>query len=74
MANEVKLYPLMRCGYKKEPLAVTENGTYDVKSYSKVTVNVEGGETEAEPITLAEYSGMMDAGTYETDKIYNVTI
>lgn len=34
----------MRCGFAKEPLAISENGEYDVKGYARVRVDVEGGD------------------------------
>ena len=71
--NEARLVRLMRVGFHPDPLAITENGTYDVRNYKSVEVEVEGGGGGGEIIqvvkslTFAEYQNLYNNGSIVKD-------
>ena len=63
----------MRAGFQKEALSISQNGTYDVRSYASAVVEVQGGEEPPEPsgsietISFSDYQLAVKNGTLVTD-------
>ena len=64
----------MRAGFQSEPLTITSEGTYDVRSYASVVVEIEGDDptpptpsASIETISFSDYQLAVKNGTLVTD-------